>query len=103
MKNEIYPVQVSVALPEKPSRLLAFLTLLFLVPKMIILVPHHIILYFLGIASLVAAISAQFVVLFTGKYPQALFDFVLGATRWQVRVNAFLVGLTDKYPPFRLD
>ena len=100
---QTYPVHVSIDRPERSSRVLAVLTLLFLVLKVLILVPHLVILYVLGIFSFVCAVVAQFAVLFTGRYPKGLFDILTGVMRWQLRVNAYLVGLTDIYPPFRLE
>ena len=45
---------------------------------------------------------SQLAVLFTGKYPRGMFDFMVGVMRWTARVNAFSYALTDKYPPFSL-
>jgi hypothetical protein len=56
----------------------------------------------LGIAQFVIALIALFAVLFTGRWPAGLRDFVLGVTRWWLRVEAYLVLLTDEYPPFTL-
>ena len=95
-----YPIRVEVDYPQHSSRLLAIATLLFLIPKAAILIPHFIILYVLGLASFVAFVLAQFAVLFTGKYPRGIFDFVVGVTRWQTRMNGYFLGLTDSYPPF---
>ncbi len=95
-----HPVQLSIPRPEKSSRLLAFLALLFFIPKVIILIPHLIILWALGILGCIVGILAQFVVLFTGKYPAGMHELVTGTLRWQIRVNAFLFGLRDEYPPF---
>jgi len=95
-----YPVSYDAMYPESSSRLWALATLLFFIGKMIVLIPHAIILYVLSFVSIIVAILAQVVVLITGKYPRPLFDFVVGFTRWQVRVNAFALGITDKYPPF---
>lgn len=99
---ESYPVSLNVTYPEKSSRLLALLSLLFIFPKALILIPHLFMLWLLGIASALAWIISQFVVLFTGKYPKSFFDIVVNVLRWQLRVNAYLMGLTDKYPPFSL-
>ena len=96
-----YPVTFDAAYPEKSSRLLALLGLLFFL-KAILLIPHIIILYFLGIAAMIATWIAYAAILFTGKYPRSLFDFVAGVMRWQMRINAWMFGLTDKYPPFGL-
>ena len=96
-----YPVNLDVQYPEHPSRLWALGTLFFLIPKMVVLIPHLIILYVLGFVAMVVAIIGQLAVLFIGRYPRGLFDFVVGFSRWQMRVNGFLMGLTDTYPPFR--
>ena len=101
--NFSYPVNITVERPTKPSRGWALAFLLFAVPKGLALVPHFIVLGALGFLSFFAAIAAQVAVLFTGRYPEPLFDFVVGVMRWQVRANAFFIGLTDIYPPFRLD
>lgn len=100
--EEKYPVDLVITRPERSSRFYALLTILFLVPKLIILVPHLVILWFLQIAMFAATILAQFAVLFTAAYPTSFFNFAVGVQRWQVRVNAFLFGLTDRYPPFSL-
>ncbi|MEK7542187.1 MAG: DUF4389 domain-containing protein [Patescibacteria group bacterium] len=94
-----YPVTFEVQYPGKSSRLLALLGVLFFL-KTILLIPHIIILYFLGIAVMFVAWFAYLVILFTGEYPRSLFDFAVGVMRWQVRINAWLFSLTDKYPPF---
>jgi hypothetical protein len=71
--------------------------------KWLLAIPHLIILFFLGIAALVVVIVAWFVILFTGRYPPGLFDFLVGVGRWAVRVTAYAFLLvTDEYPPFRL-
>ncbi len=101
-QSPAYPVHVTIPKPERSSRLLALATLVFLVPKLVLVLPHLIILYVLGLASVVATIVGQIAVLITGQYPAGLFDVVSGIVRWQVRVNAYILGLTDVYPPFRL-
>lgn len=72
--------------------------------KWFLAIPHYIALIFLGIAAFICVIIAWFAILFTGEYPQALFDFVVGVMRWGLRVAgyAFLL-VTDEYPPFSLD
>ncbi len=71
--------------------------------KWLLAIPHYILLVFLSIAAIVAVIIAWFAILFTGRYPRGLFDFVLGVLRWGNRVNAYaFVLVTDLYPPFRL-
>jgi hypothetical protein len=71
--------------------------------KWLLAIPHYIVLFFLWIAALVVVIVAWFAILFTGRYPRGLFDFVEGVIRWHNRVIAYaLVLVTDRYPPFRL-
>lgn len=69
--------------------------------KWLFAIPHYIVLFFIYIGVLVAVIIAWFAILFTGNYPRSLFDFVVGAMRWTLRVNAYaFLLLTDTYPPF---
>ena len=71
--------------------------------KWLLAIPHFIVLFFLSIAALVCVLIAWFAILFTGRYPRGLFDFVLGVGRWGVRVQAYAFLLsTDRYPPFSL-
>jgi Domain of unknown function (DUF4389) len=71
--------------------------------KWFLAIPHYIILFFLSIAAFVCVVIAWFAILFTGRYPRGLFDFVLGVGRWANRVIAYAFTLvTDRYPPFRL-
>src|SRR6266516_977392 len=71
--------------------------------KWLLAIPHYVVLFFLVIAAVVAIIVAWFAILFTGRYPRGLFDFVLGVGRWGNRVTAYaFVLVTDRYPPFRL-
>lgn len=71
--------------------------------KWLLAIPHYIVLFFLWIAAVVVVIVAWFAILFTGRYPRGIFDFVEGVIRWQNRVIAYAVVLvTDRYPPFRL-
>ncbi len=72
--------------------------------KWFLAIPHIIVLCFLWIAALVVIIIAWFAILFTGKFPRGLFDFVLGVMRWGFRVMCYaMIMITDKYPPFALD
>lgn len=96
-----YPVDVVVPHPERSSRLYALLAILFFV-KAVLLLPHLIVMYFLTLAQFVVAVIGYFAVLITGRYPRNLFDFVAGVLRWQTRLNAWVLGLTDRYPPFSL-
>jgi Domain of unknown function (DUF4389) len=71
--------------------------------KWFLAIPHYVVLFFLGIAAFVSVIIAWFAILFTGRYPRSLFDFVMGVQRWGLRVAAYAFLLvTDKYPPFSL-
>ena len=71
--------------------------------KWIMAFPHYIVLAFLAIAMFVVVIIAWFAILFTGKYPRNLFDFVVGTYRWSLRVSGYaFILVTDKYPPFSL-
>lgn len=71
--------------------------------KWLLAIPHYIVLWFLAIAAIVVVIVSWFAILFTGRYPKDLFDFVVGVFRWYLRVVAYAFLLTtDRYPPFRL-
>jgi hypothetical protein len=71
--------------------------------KWLLAIPHYIVLIFLAVAAIVVVIIAWFAILFTGRYPRSLFDFVQGVIRWENRVIAYaFVLVTDRYPPFAL-
>jgi uncharacterized protein DUF4389 len=71
--------------------------------KWLLAIPHYIVLAFLVIGVIGSVIVAWFAILLTGRYPRALFDFVVGVFRWWLRVAAYAFLLTtDRYPPFRL-
>jgi len=71
--------------------------------KWFLAIPHIFILCFLYIAVIVVTVIAWFSILFTKKYPEALFQFVVDVIRWSLRVSAYAFLLTtDKYPPFSL-
>lgn len=71
--------------------------------KWILAVPHYIALAFLSVAAVLGVIVAWFAILFTGRYPRPIFDFVVGVLRWWLRVCAYAFLLTtDRYPPFSL-
>jgi hypothetical protein len=72
--------------------------------KWLLAIPHYILLAFLWIAALISVVIAWFTILFTGRYPRGLFNFVLGVFRWTNRVVGYaFILVTDEYPPFRLD
>ena len=71
--------------------------------KWFLAIPHYIVLIVLYIGASFAVLFAWFAILFTGRYPRGLFDFVVGVTRWHMRVVAYAFALvTDEYPPFKL-
>ena len=71
--------------------------------KWFLAIPHYVVLAVLSIGALFAVVAAWFAILFTGRYPRVLFDYVVGVMRWSNRVSAYAFVLaTDEYPPFRL-
>lgn len=71
--------------------------------KWFLLIPHLVVLIFLAIGAFFVVVIAWFAILFTGRYPQGLFDYVVGVTRWALRVQAYgFLLVTDRYPPFSL-
>ena len=91
-----YPVTFEVEYDENLSRWMIFV-------KWILVLPHIIVLTFLYIAAIVVVFIAFFAILFTGRYPRGMFDFLVGVGRWTMRVNAYAHWLmTDRYPPFSL-
>ena len=71
--------------------------------RIILAIPQIIVVAVLTFVSLVAVVIAFFAVLFTGKWPNGLRDFVIKVMRWGLRVQAYFLLLTDEYPPFALD
>jgi Domain of unknown function (DUF4389) len=71
--------------------------------KWLLAIPHFIVLAVLSVVAFFAVVIAWFAILFTGRYPRGLFDFVVGVARWWLRVQAYATLLvTDRYPPFSL-
>ena len=71
--------------------------------KWFLAIPHYIALFFLTLATIVVLIIAWFAILFTGRYPRGMFDFVEGVIRWHNRVVGYaFILVTDRYPPFSL-
>jgi Domain of unknown function (DUF4389) len=71
--------------------------------KWFLAIPHYFVLFFLSIGVFFAAIIAWFAILFTGRYPRGLFDYIEGVLRWHNRVVGYAFALvTDRYPPFSL-
>jgi hypothetical protein len=72
--------------------------------KWFLAIPHYFVLMCLGIGVVFVVIVAWFIILFTGSYPKAMFDYVVGVMRWGLRVSAYTTLLvTDEYPPFSLE
>jgi hypothetical protein len=85
--------------PDVPNELNRWLPLV----KGLLAIPHFILLGFLMLGVIVAVVVAWFAILFTGRYPRVLFDYVVGVGRWALRVIAYAILLTtDRYPPFSL-
>jgi hypothetical protein len=97
--DEEQSVHLEVAYPDA-RRLVRWLPLV----KWLLAIPHYIVRVFLDIAAVVVVIVAWFAILFTGRYPRGMFDFLVGVHRWHNRVVGYaLILVTDEYPPFRLD
>jgi Domain of unknown function (DUF4389) len=89
----MYPVAYEADYVERRGRLSTFFRYLLTLPWMIVAI-------FWGIGALVCAVLAWFAIVFTGRYPQGLYDFVGQALRFNARVNAFYYLMTDAFPPF---
>jgi Domain of unknown function (DUF4389) len=92
-------VRLELPYPGAPATVNRWLPLV----KWLLAIPHIIVLIFLYLAAFVVIVLAWFAILFTGRYPRGMFEFVEGVLRWHNRVAAYaLVLVTDQYPPFRL-
>ena len=90
-----YPVSYDIDVPESLSRWLWLF-------KGFLLIPHMIILWFLGVASMFVLALSWLIIVITGRQPKSLWDFLLGVNRWSLRTNAYASHMTDKYPPFSM-
>jgi len=97
--DEQQSVQLEYVYPDAARELNRWLPLV----KWFLAIPHYFVLFFLGLAAFVVVVVSWFAILFTGRYPRGMFDFVEGVIRWQNRVIGYAVTLvTDEYPPFQL-
>jgi hypothetical protein len=92
-----YPVRLTVGVPEDPrNRLTVF-------ARLLLVVPHLIVLWFLNLAWFITTVVGWFAILATGRFPAPLYDFGAGVLRWNTRVEVYTLLLRDEYPPFRLE
>jgi hypothetical protein len=91
-----YPVDVDAQLLPEYSRFMPLI-------KWLILIPHYVVLFFLGIGAMFVAFIAFFATLFTAKYPEGMWNYMVGVHRWALRVMAYHFLITDTYPPFTLE
>lgn len=90
----VYPAYLMLTPPAEPrDRLTIFF-------RIVMALPHIVILWGLGIAWAITSIIAWFAILFTGNYPETLYFFAVDVLRWSTRVEAYLLLLRDEYPPF---
>lgn len=91
-----YPASLVLAQPTLPRDRLGVAL------RLILVIPQLLALWAISIAWAVTTAIAWFSILLTGRYPAALYEFAVGALRWNVRVEAYLLLLSDRYPPFSL-
>ncbi len=94
--DQPYPIRLDIIYPTRLSRWKIFV-------KWLLIIPHLVALWVLGILSGIATVVAWFVVLITGEYPRTLFDFNVGVLRWSTRVSIYILLMSDLYPPFMLE
>jgi len=94
--DEAYPIAFAMNRPARQSRLLIFV-------RWLLVIPHVFCLAFVGLAASVAFFLMWWGILFTGRPPRGLFDFIVGTYRWGARVAVYGAMLTDVYPPFSLE
>lgn len=95
--DEPYPATIEVREPVQPRDSATIAV------RLILVLPHLVVLLFLLLGWLVSTVIAWFAILFTGSYPTSLLPFGIGVMRWALRVEAYLLLLVDEYPPFALD
>ena len=90
-----YPLALEVEYPDTLNRWLPLV-------KWLLAIPNAIVLAILGFVAYILVFFAWFAILFTGKFPRGLFDFIVGTQRWTLRLNAYIYLMRDEYPPFSL-
>jgi hypothetical protein len=93
----VYPAWLTLRAPRDPRDRVAVAF------RILLVLPHLVALWLLGIAWAVVTVIAWFAILFTGKYPARLYEFAVGVLRWNARVEAYFLLLRDEYPPFSLE
>jgi len=93
-----HPVTFTVEYPERLSRGWLLVKLLF--GYFYVIIPHAICLGIYEIGVGIVTFIAFWAILFTGKYPKGMFEFVVGYMRWGLRVGTYMMLLRDEYPPF---
>ena len=97
--DEEQGVHLTLPYPDVPGELNRWLPLV----KWLLAIPHYVVLFLLYVGAFFAVIGAWVAILFTGRYPRGIFDYVAGVIRWHNRVVGYAFALvTDEYPPFRL-
>jgi hypothetical protein len=97
--DEEQSVHLDIAYPDVPAQLNRWLPLV----KWFLAIPHYVVLFFIDVGMFFALIGAWFSILFTGRYPRGIYDFVVGVMRWHNRVAGYaFILVTDQYPPFSL-
>jgi Domain of unknown function (DUF4389) len=93
--SPVYPAGFEISYPSELNRWLPLI-------KWLLVIPHFIALFFVGIGAFFVAVYGFFAVLFTGRWPRGAFDYLVGTFRWGYRVGAYFHLMTDAYPPFSL-
>lgn len=91
-----YPVQVEADLLPEYSRFMPLI-------KWLLLIPQYIVLFFLAVGAVFVIFIAFFAILFTGKFPKGMWDYLVGVHRWSLRVSAYQLYISDKYPAYSME
>ena len=94
--REDYPADIVIDYPERSSRLTGFF-------RWLLALPHWIAVSLFNAVRNVLILLALLALLFTGRYPESLFDIIMALNRWTYRVAAYSLLLVDDYPPFSFD